>query len=155
MLSHNQSRQSAVQAVSPEHRDQRCRMQPTCRAVSVSHRVVDLMPSEYRSVRELAQSPWNDGVCRQTGFDLGDHWQLRDRVGSAQRVSLATPTQMISSKLVCSWSGSRFAFFKTGVTMACFMEHGTTPDVIDELIRCVRKGARSSAICFSSHVGTG
>ena len=23
--------------------------------------------------------------------------------------------------------------------MACFMERGTTPDVIDELIRCVRK----------------
>ena len=43
----------------------------------------------------------------------------------------------------------------TGVTMACFMERGTTPDVIDELIRCVRKGARSSAMCFSSHVGTG
>ena len=43
-------------------------------------------------------------------------------------------------------SGSRFAFFKSGVTMACFMERGTTPDVIDELIRCVRKGARSSAI---------
>ena len=59
------------------------------------------MPSEYRSVRELAQSPWNDGVCRQTGFNQGDHWQLRDRVGSAQRVSLATSTQMISSKLVC------------------------------------------------------
>ena len=39
--------------------------------------------------------------------------------------------------------------------MACFMERGTTPDVIDELIRCVRKGARSSAMCFSSHIGTG
>ena len=39
--------------------------------------------------------------------------------------------------------------------MACFMERGTTPDVIDEFIRCVRKGARSSAMCFSSHVGTG
>ena len=25
--------------------------------------------------------------------------------------------------------------------MACFMERGTTPDVIDELIMCVRKGA--------------
>ena len=52
-------------------------------------------------------------------------------------------------------SGSRFAFLKSGVTMACFTERGTTPDVIDELIRCVRKGARSSAMCFSSHVFTG
>ena len=39
--------------------------------------------------------------------------------------------------------------------MACFMERGTTPDVIDEFIRCVRKGARPSAMCFSRHVGTG
>ena len=53
------------------------------------------MPSEYRSVQELAQSPWNDGVCSQTGFDQGDHWQLHDRVGSAQHVSLATSTQMM------------------------------------------------------------
>ena len=70
----NRSHQSAVQAVSPEHRGQRCRRQPTCRAESVLHRAVDLMPSEYRSVRELAPSQWNDGVCRQTGFDRGDHW---------------------------------------------------------------------------------
>ena len=67
-------------------------------AISVSHRVVDLMPSGYPSVRELAQSPWNGGVCMQTGFDQGDHWQLHDRVGSAQHVSLATSTQMINSK---------------------------------------------------------
>ena len=51
--------------------------------------------------------------------------------------------------------GSRFCFFNRGATSACFMQRGTTPDEMDELINCARNGANPSVTCFSSDVGNG
>ena len=39
------------------------------------------------------------------------------------------------------------------MTLACFRQHGTTLDAIDELTSHVRKGIKVSLTSFSSHVG--
>ena len=39
--------------------------------------------------------------------------------------------------------------------LACFRQHGTTPDAMEELIGCVRNGTELSLTYFNSHVGNG
>ena len=41
------------------------------------------------------------------------------------------------------------------MTLACFRQHGTTPDVMEELMSLVRNGTALSLTSFSSHVGKG
>ena len=99
-----------------------------------------------------------DGVCRQTGFDQGDPWQLRDRVGSVQRVSLATSTQMVSSKLVCSWSGyqGRDSLFQNWGNDGMF--HGTWDDTwcdwrVDQVRQEITDEAKRSRPCYFCDIG--
>ena len=46
-------------------------------------------------------------------------------------------------------------FLVTGVTLACFRQHGTTPDAMEKLMSCVRNGTRLSLTSFNSRVGKG
>ena len=46
-----------------------------------------------------------------------------------------------------------WAFLGTGVTLACFRQHGTTPDAMKELMSYVRNGTTSSLTSFNSGVG--
>ena len=41
------------------------------------------------------------------------------------------------------------------MTLACFRQHGTTLDAIDELMSRVRKGIKVSLTSFSSYVSKG
>ena len=45
------------------------------------------------------------------------------------------------------------AFLGTEVTLACFRQHGTTPDAMEELMGCVRNGSRLPFTSFNSRVG--
>ena len=39
--------------------------------------------------------------------------------------------------------------------LACFRQHGTTPDAMEELMSLVRNGTMLSLTSFNSHVGKG
>ena len=41
------------------------------------------------------------------------------------------------------------------MTLACFRQHGTTPDAMEELMSLVRNGTALSFTSFNSHVGKG
>ena len=41
------------------------------------------------------------------------------------------------------------------MTLACFRQHGTTPDAMEELMSLVRNGTALSLTYFNSHVGKG
>ena len=41
------------------------------------------------------------------------------------------------------------------MTLACFRQHGTTPDAMEELMSLVRNGTALSLTSFNSHIGKG
>ena len=47
------------------------------------------------------------------------------------------------------------AFLGIRVTLACFRQHGTTPDAMEELMSLVRNGTALSLTSFNSLIGKG